>query len=155
MNSDKPPTQKNGTKTSDPSTANILCIIGSEALFVILPLIVLAIVFVSSGKSTLLFSSPEWSFASSIFIGLSIVKLISAVGFSDREIHWQRPAFVVAGLIVLGLVPSLIILSLMLTAQNPSRGLIITQISLFLVGVAAFFFIGGAGQYIFTEKEGD
>ena len=117
----------------------------AEILFVFLPLLVLAIVFVVRGTTLLaLFSSPEWSFATAILFGQAIVKLVAGVTHKGASV-WQPVAFIVTAMIVLGLVPSLVILALILTATNLSIPLVAIQMVLFVLAIIVFFAFGGYG----------
>jgi hypothetical protein len=117
----------------------------AEGLFVVLPLIVLTIVLIQKGKGARnLFGSPEWSFAGAILMGQTVVKLVYAISSVKRG-RIKSAEFMqllAAVIIVLGLVPSLIILSLVLTSEAPSTGLIWFQILLFVLGLLVFLFFG-------------
>lgn len=120
----------------------------AESLFVLLPLLVLTIVLLYKGRSLReLLASPEWSFGTVIFIGQALVKLVSGLSQANRLV-WEKVAFVVSILIVLGLAPSLIILALVLTTDSPSITLIATQLVLFVLGFVAFLFLGRQGNYL-------
>src|SRR5437868_3723695 len=121
------PAKKKVVKTAelDPSIPRGFASALAESLFIILPLIVLTIVLLQKGKSVRdLFASPEWSFAGAILMGQTMVKLIYGVYATKRRgVNAEWVAVTVAGIIVLGLVPSLIVLSLMLTLEAPSTGM--------------------------------
>lgn len=113
-------------------------------LFVILPLIVLVIVRLYQ-ESTFwgLLAFPEWSFGSAILFGQSIIKVIHAVARSRGDLIVVRLNLFVSGLIVIGLVPSLVVLSLILIESTPQNWLVILQIFLFVL--ACFVFITSRG----------
>jgi len=91
---------------------------------------------------------PEWSLAASLLIGQSIVKFISGM-IANRDVYaaqWERVALGTAFLIVIGLVPCLIILSLVLVNQAPSVGLTVAQFVTFVFGIVVFFAFGAGGE---------
>ncbi|HZH92192.1 MAG TPA: hypothetical protein VEX70_16465 [Pyrinomonadaceae bacterium] len=98
---------------------------------------------------------PEWSLAASVLIGQSLVKFISGmVGNSGiYTAHRERVALGISFLIVICLAPALIILCLVLVEGTLSRGLIIAQIIIFLLGVAVFFAFGAGGETLMRVKE--
>ncbi len=115
----------------------------TESLFVLLPLIVLTIVLLHKGKTFFdLAASPEWSFGGAVFMGQTVVKLVYGISSVKGKPNSELIGFVVAGVIVLGLAPSLIVLSLILTSENPSMGIVRSQLLLFILGLALFLFFG-------------
>ena len=126
----------------------------TESLFVLLPLIVLTIVFLHKGRSLFdLAASPEWSFGGAVFMGQTVVKLVYGIssvrGVKPRS---ELIGFVVAGSIVLGLVPSLIVLSLLLTSESPTTGMVRSQLILFFLGLVLFLFFGTLAHKEISEN---
>ncbi len=118
----------------------------SEALFVIVPLVVLSFIALFRGQSAVeLFASPEWSFAASVLFGQLIVKCVSSA-LRAGSLGWRFIAGATAVLIVLGLVPSLLTLTLLLITTGHSHNIILNtvQIIWFTLGLLSFFFLGGA-----------
>jgi|GEM_PF-1779493 len=133
---------------------NAYSILGAEFLFILLPFIVSGIVFSHKGDYSRLLYMPEWSLAASVLIGQSLVKFISGM-LANKDVYtarWERVAFGISFLIVVGLVPSLIILSLVLAAGVPSLGLIIAQLVIFPFGVVVFFAFGAGGEALIRLK---
>ena len=125
---------------------NIMWSIISELLFILLPLIVITIVMLHKGNDFWkILSSVEWSFATAILFGHAVVKLVSGSTKSNNWM-WERVALAVATIVVILLVPSLIILVLILSSDNPTTGLVWSQIVLFVIGCFVFIFVGGAGH---------
>src|ERR1043166_2854153 len=117
----------------------------AESLFVILPLIVLTIVLISKGRGAReLFAAPEWSFGSAVLMGQTVVKLVYSIASvkKGRVRNAEFMQLVAAVIIVLGLVPSLIVLSLVLTATTASAGLTSFQMALFVLGLLIFLLFG-------------
>jgi hypothetical protein len=143
------PSAPPATPHSDDATEmlNSMLFTFAEGLFVLLPLVVLVIVSLYSSASVrTLFGNAEWSFAASVLTGQTIVKFISGIMRHGRPI-WERVALLVSCMLVLGLVPSLIVLSLVLTGATPPLGLIWAQIGLFVLALGVYFVFGTMGHY--------
>jgi hypothetical protein len=118
-------------------------LINAELLFILLPFIVVGIIFSSKGEFSNFIRAPEWSLASSILIGQSIVKLISGLLSKPRKVIWEKTAELISVMIVILLVPTLIILFLIMTTEIPSIGLIVAQFIFFFTSVLLFYYVGG------------
>jgi hypothetical protein len=130
----------------------------AESLFVIVPLIVLTIVGVHKEKSFYdIISSSEWAFGAAVFFGQSLVKLVQTLIITTRlrnyMFYGDKLILVVSVIIVLGLMPSLIVLALMLTTEKPSSMLIGLQMIMFLVGLVCFIFAGAAVKAVEDKKD--
>ncbi len=133
---------------------NVMCILLTELLFVFLPLVVLLIVFaLATSGFAKVFSKTEWAFVTAILFGQSIIKIVGGLLSSQATVHWQRPVLLIAGIIVIGLVPSLVVMTLIAVSPEPPLSLIITQLVLFILSVTCFFLFGGVGQSLFMEHE--
>jgi hypothetical protein len=139
--------------------ARTFFVLGSELLFILLPFIVSAIVLNQKGEFTRLFYLSEWSLAASVLMGQSVVKLISGIlSFVNENrgygrAHWEFISLLISGVIVLGLAPALIVLTLVLSASPPSKGLAVAQGVLFVLGLIVFLVVGGVGQaFMMPEK---
>jgi len=86
--------------------------VGSQSL------VVISIVGVSAGKSLFaIIESPELSFGSAVLFGQTIIKVV--LGFAHAKPSGaEQPVFLIALIIVFGLVPSLVVLALLLSV-NP------------------------------------
>jgi hypothetical protein len=134
-------------RRDEPTTGQLILTPLAEFLFVLLPLLVLAIVDLSNGKSyDEVLASPEWSFGAAILFGQTIFKLVAGT-LRAKAGGWEPIALTVALLIVLGLVPSLIVLAEVLTKSPAGRGLVIFQISMFLFGAIFFLVLGCISHY--------
>lgn len=130
-------------KVTDGATTAVL----PDALFVLVPLLVLAIVFVATGRGfKAIFASPEWSFGAAVLFGQALVKLVSAISVRGGVRH--NVTFLVALLIVFGVVPSMVVLSLVLLAEPPSLGLVWAQTIMFFVALAVFIILGTVAEDI-------
>lgn len=119
----------------------------AEALFVFLPLIVMGIVFLIKGCFLDIFSEAEWSFAAAVLSGQTIVRL-SGIVASRGPAEGNYLSLLLASIIVLILVPSLIVLVFVLITDPVPARLAAAQIVLFVVALAAFFFLGLVGDVI-------
>ncbi|MEC4749573.1 hypothetical protein [Methylomicrobium sp. Wu6] len=117
-----------------------------DLLFIVLPLVVISIVDVSVGKSLFaLIQTPELSFGSAVLFGQTIIKVVS--GFANSKPSGaEQPVFVIAMIIVFGLVPSLVVLALLLSITPIPYGLQIAQACIFAQGVIVFFTFGVTGH---------
>jgi hypothetical protein len=140
----------NQQASGDPEQAAFLGIV-AEYLFVLLPLIVLVLTRFFRGHVSEVFSAAEWSFAAAILFGQTIVKFVSGITKLDYKIGWQGVAVVVSLLIVLGLVPSLVALSVVLVSAQSSAGLTIFQLVFFVLATAVFLSVGRFGQVLLRE----
>jgi hypothetical protein len=117
-----------------------------DLLFIVLPLVVISIVDVSVGKSLFaLIQTPELSFGSAVLFGQTIIKVVSGFAHSKPS-GAEQPVFVVAMIIVFGLVPSLVVLALLLSINPVPYGLQIAQAAIFVLGVLVFFIFGVTGH---------
>ena len=124
---------------------NVLAASASEFLFVVLPLIVLTIIFLHNDRGSEIMASPEWSFGAAVLFGNGLVKLVG--GLSARGgMHGERVGLFCAIILVLGLVPSLVVLSLILLSEHPSNGLIRAQELLGIFAAVSFFFCADMGS---------
>jgi hypothetical protein len=153
----------NGSNAVGDSTKNAVALLFAEILFIVLPLVVLAIVLWNQGKLPDILSRPEWALSAAILFGQALIKFIMGVIADRSRFALQVIAAYMAGLIVLGLVPSLIVLALVLlaTESNPvtnagvhriSLGLTVAQLSLFGVAMLIFFVLGGKGQKLLEQR---
>ena len=117
-----------------------------DLLFIVLPLVVISIVDVSVGRSLFaLIETPELSFGSAVLFGQTIIKVVSGFAHSKPS-GAEQPVFVVAMIIVFGLVPSLVVLALLLSINPAPHGLQLAQAGIFVLGVLVFFTFGVTGH---------
>jgi hypothetical protein len=120
----------------------------AEYAFVALPLVVIIVAApLAHGSLLEVFASPEWSFGTAILFGQTVARVGTAAG-RGAGYHWEHTFALEAGLIVFGLVPSLVLLVYMVghhTVAAPPAA--IWQLVFFLVASASFILIGAAGHY--------
>lgn len=126
-----------------------LYIIAAELTFLLVPFVVIGLGYLYKADLRTIFYAPYWSVASSILIGQALIRFVSRLLQSrahDPAISWERVTLIFSVLIVLGLVPSLVVLLLVLITAQPSAYLGIAQIILFIFGVCLFVAFGWTGQ---------
>ena len=111
----------------------------TEIMFVGLPLLVLTIVLIYKGQTAEILASPEWSFAAAVLFGQGVVKLVGTLS-EKGGMHGERVALLCTIILVLGLVPSLVVLSLILLSDHPVPWLIDLQIVLIIFALVSFLF---------------
>ena len=139
-----------------PTHRNALCVVAAEALFILLPFVVIAIVFSGNGQFSRFLYMPELAIAASIFIGLALTRFTSGLLQGDSEAasySWERVMLIFTLVLVFAFVPSLMILSLVLVAGAPSHSLAIAQIVLFLLGLFLFVALGWTGQQFMQDAK--
>jgi hypothetical protein len=111
----------------------------SELLFVVLPFMVIAITLGHLGRLETILSLPEWSIVSAVIVGQTIVKVVSAALGNDVKPRSERVVLVLSVLFVFLLVPTLVVLSIVLTSEKVSPSLAIAQAVLFLLSAGVFW----------------
>ena len=129
--------------------------LAAELLFIMLPFVVFGIIFTYKGEQSKLAYMPEWSLAASVLFGQALVKYVAGVlgsRFKFRVV-WERIAFFISLILVSGLIPSILVLTLILTTSGPSDNLANAQIGLFGYGLVLFLLFGSMGQSLIASKE--
>ena len=123
----------------------------AEIVFAILPLLVVSMVMAEFRRPGGVLASPEWSFAAAILFGQSIVRFMAGFAHGGRA----KPgpvALAVALVIVLGLTPSLTVLSAILRAEagaphgGPDGWFVCAQILLFVGSVGTYLVLSAVGE---------
>jgi hypothetical protein len=124
----------------------------AEVVFAMLPLLVVFVVLSVFHKYQRVLASPEWSFAAAILFGQAIVRFMTGFAHAGRA----KPgpvALAVALVIVLGLTPSLMILSAILKAdfggpspEEPEMWIQIVQVVLFVLSAGTYLTFGALGE---------
>ncbi|KXI23215.1 hypothetical protein, partial [Photobacterium sanguinicancri] len=132
------------------SNQNAWFILLSEYLFIFLPFLVIAIIKIYKSDFSTFFQAADWSFAASILFGQVIVKLVSGSVIHSKA-KWQRVVVLLSFILVLGLVPSLVVLALILIDGGVSNFLVNMQLTLFFFASVVFFFVGAAAHAMIEE----
>jgi hypothetical protein len=118
----------------------------AESLFVLLPMIVIAIVEVTRASWHEVWVSPEWAFGAAVLAGNSAMKVaFTAASAGNHGVGLKAPtiALFLSVAIVALLVPSLVVLVLLITIPAPLPwGLALAQLLLFALGWLAFVSTG-------------
>ncbi|HHS99449.1 MAG TPA: hypothetical protein ENK73_01200 [Thiomicrospira sp.] len=129
---------------------NAYFILLSEYLFILVHFVVIIIVKAYSGALQTLYEIPDWSFAASVLWGQTIVKLVA--GGSAGTVIWQRVTILISGIVVLGLIPSLVTLTIMLIAENPPVFHVYLQLTLFTMSSIIYLLVGSVGQVLLDNS---
>ena len=115
-----------------------------DIFFIFLPLIVIFLVTAIRNDPLGVFNQAEWSFAAAVLSGQSIVKVVFAISNSGSTIvrKSRNIAIMIAATIVFFLVPSLIVLFFMLTADPRPLILLVVQIVLFIFSLVIYILFG-------------
>lgn len=122
----------------------------AELSFIVLPFVVILIINLSRGEWTKIIQTSDWSMASTLLFGQTVVKIIMGVASQEHSFNYQGFGLISALIIVFGLIPSIIILVLFQFSQNLSSGLIITQFVLLGIAICVFLLFGTIGQVLFS-----
>ena len=76
-----------------------------DIIFIFLPLIIISLVYLFSGSKSNIFYHAEWSFASSVLFGQSIVKLIASISECDTKLKGENIAIFITVIIAFLLIP--------------------------------------------------
>jgi len=95
--------------------------------------------------------SPEWSFGAAILFGQALVKFSTGVAHGGRAAHGPV-ALAVTLILVLGLAPSLLVLTLILVdteadpKRDPDTWLGVMQVVLFIASAVTYCIFGMIGE---------
>lgn len=145
-------------KPKEKIEAYAFSVLVGELLFTLLPFSVLFLIYAYQSKSASAFlMAPEWAFASAILFGQTIVKFVQGIVESTKRFNpiAERVGLVVAILIVIGLVPSMVILALILVSANPAQWLGFSQIALFCLAALSFVLVGAVAHESACEARAD
>lgn len=121
-------------------------VIIGELLFVLLPFLIVAIIQLSILDFNELIYSYTWGLAATILFGQSIFKLTLGVASYEKTLAWKKFGLLIAALIVLGLIPSAIVMVLFALNINQNIWIVILQFSLFILSTISFYYLGALGQ---------
>lgn len=126
-----------------------LHIVAAELAFLLVPFVVIGFAYLYKGDLRNVLYTPYWSIASSVLIGQALIRFIIRLLQSkthDPAISWERVTVIFSILIVLGLIPSLLVLLLVLISTQPSLYLGVAQVVLFVFGFSLYLAFGWTGQ---------
>jgi hypothetical protein len=112
----------------------------SESVFIVLPLLIFIIVLVYQQKANSIFYAPEWSMISTIIYGQLTTKVVKYSAYNTPIP--DRINFFSLLIIVVGLIPSLVILAISLIDQGHTLWVYIVQMTIFVISLAAYILFG-------------
>jgi len=124
--------------------------LAAEVAFAVLPLLVVLFVMIDMNRFPSIFESPEWSFGAAILFGQSLVKFVSGLARSGAAAIGPV-ALAVSLIVVFGLAPSLLVLTMTLLhspefSGHPGRWLQVLQVVLFCGGAVSYVLLGTVGE---------
>lgn len=120
----------------------------AELSFVLLPFIVISIINLTKDEWIKLVQTSDWALASTLLFGQTIVKIIMGVVSREQSFPHQNYGLITALIIVLGLVPSITILTIFQIYSKLSTALVAAQFVLLGLAVATFLVFGTIGQML-------
>lgn len=123
----------------------------AEVSFAGLPLLVVLMVLLRYCRGGDVIASPEWSFGAAILFGQAVVKFSTGVAHGGHAAHGPV-ALAVTLIIVLGLAPSLLVLTLILMdteavpERHPATWLGVMQVVLFTASAVTYCVFGMIGE---------
>lgn len=124
----------------------------AELSFIFLPFIVILIINLSKGDWSKLIQTADWALASTILFGQTIVKIIMGLASREQSFNYQNFGLVSSLIIILGLIPSILIISIFELNQNISTALIVIQFILLGLAIYVFLLFGTIGQHLYTNS---
>lgn len=126
--------------------------VASDAIFVLLPIGIIAMLTLFSPSATSIWDRSEWSFGAVILFGQGIVRLTAGTAKSSKRKKWQLVAIIITAVICLGLVPSTLTLYVMTTASFASWVVVLQQV-LFWLAIVFYLIMGTVGQMYIEESD--
>jgi hypothetical protein len=123
----------------------------AEVSFAALPLLIVLMVLLNYRHGDHIIWSPEWSFGAAILFGQALVKFMTGMAHGGHAAHGPV-ALAITLIIVLGLAPSLLVLTRVLMdleadpRRVPAGWLSMLQVVLFLSGAATYLVFGAIGE---------
>ncbi|PJZ79193.1 hypothetical protein CH359_19295 [Leptospira meyeri] len=135
-------------KFSSEQNAKILIL--ADIFFILAPLFIFFIIKITSDNLEGFLKSPDISYVNMILFGQSIIRFVSGITKSKKNLSWQLIALIITLILVFGLFPSATIL--ILTLISPfSSNFVIPQWLLFFLAISCYFVIGSVGQILLDE----
>ena len=144
----KPETETKTTTTFEKDFKKEIPALLAELSFFVLPFIVILIIDLTKCEWIKLIQTADWAIASALLFGQTIVKLIMGVASREQSFPHQIYGLLTALIIVLGLVPSITILTIFQIYSHLSTALIIAQFVLLGLAITVFLYFGTIGQVL-------
>jgi len=124
-------------------------IVAAELAFLLGPFVVIGLAYLYKGDLRNVLYTPYWSLASSVLIGQALIRFVIRLLQSnahDPAISWEKVTLIFSLLIVLGLIPSVLVLLLVLISTQPSLYLGVAQLILFVFAFSLYLALGSTAQ---------
>lgn len=131
-----------------------LQIVAAELAFLLAPFVVIVLAHLYKPDLHNIFYTPYWSIAASLLIGQAMIRCIIQLLQSkphDPTISWERVTLIFSLLIVLGLIPSLLVLLLVVISNEPSVYLVVAQLILFVFAFWLYLVLGWSAQDLMSN----
>ena len=128
----------------------------AEVLFSGLPLVVVAMVLYQARHAVNFWASPEWSFGAAILFGQTVVRFVNGLIGAGVRATTGPVALALAMVVVLGLVPSLLVLTMTLQAIEGGRTvadwLQCLQVMFFILSALTYLLLGTVGELMGSSR---
>jgi hypothetical protein len=128
-------------------------VILSETLFILLPVFIILIYDLLAKGWSGIFRSTEFSYATIVLFGQTIVKFAIGLSRSVKEKRWQIISLILSLIIIFGLIPSVIILILLLSTCHPNNWVLWAQFGYLCFALGTAGVIGTVGQLLFEGRK--
>lgn len=134
-------------------TNNSFLVIIVEILFALMPLIILILVtLLTTQNFPALFKKSDVSFISVFFFGQTLVRLISGIAHTKKNLRWQVISLFISVIIILGLIPTTILLIIIYQEINNSFTVYLLQNIYLIISISVYFIFGQIGQEYLDEN---
>jgi len=127
-------------------------VIVSEMVFILAPVCILLIVLVVRGNWVGVITAPDWSYATIVMIGQTIVKLSTGLSHNQDRKQWHFVTLLFTLLVMLEFAPAVIVLVLLLTSKQTIVGLVIAQWLLLLLAGLTYWNVAKVGQILLDHS---
>lgn len=124
----------------------------TDYFFILLPVVVVVLVRSFHGLLREVARGADLSFASSVLFGQTIARLVAGVVRAGYRGSWRVSSFLITAVLVLGLVPSVVMLVSALSAPAPSLLLEVLQVAWFVLGSAVYIWLAHLGETLVSER---
>lgn len=125
----------------------------SELFFVLLPILVIFMLLTIAYRKSDIMKYTDFSFASIVLFGQTIVKFTSGAAKNNKRKKWQIISIVTSSILVFGIVPSTTVLIKIFETEVLPDFVYIIQLALFVVSILTFIILGTVGQIYLDESD--
>lgn len=128
-------------------------VILAELLFIISPFFISILLRIETFSIRQIFQLVDIPLMSSILFGQTIVKITMGVSAGGFKADYQRLGFILSLLIVIGLIPSVLLIVISYQSDNLSYSTIVLNVILFTLALLCFLLLGSIGQTLYSSLE--